>query len=114
MYAKIGRKKTSLDLISRLVFLVPMTGLEPVRSCPRGILSPLRLPFRHIGKEKRSFCQEPFLLEAPPGFEPGVKLLQSSALPLGYGAIPVERETGLEPAAFALARRRSTNWATPA
>ena len=86
-----------------------MTGLEPVRSCPRGILSPLRLPFRHIGKEKRSFCQEPFLLEAPPGFEPGVKLLQSSALPLGYGAIPMERETGLEPAAFALARRRSTN-----
>lgn len=27
------------------------------------------------------------LLEAPPGFEPGVKVLQTSALPLGYGAI---------------------------
>ena len=26
-------------------------------------------------------------LEAPPGFEPGVKVLQTSALPLGYGAI---------------------------
>ena len=25
-------------------------------------------------------------LEAPPGFEPGVKVLQTSALPLGYGA----------------------------
>ncbi len=25
-------------------------------------------------------------LEAPPGFEPGIKDLQSSALPLGYGA----------------------------
>ena len=25
-------------------------------------------------------------LEAPPGFEPGMELLQSSALPLGYGA----------------------------
>ena len=24
--------------------LVPVTGLEPVRGCPRGILSPLRLP----------------------------------------------------------------------
>lgn len=25
-------------------FLVPLTGLEPVRCCHRGILSPLRLP----------------------------------------------------------------------
>ena len=25
-------------------------------------------------------------MEAPPGFEPGVKVLQTSALPLGYGA----------------------------
>lgn len=32
--------------------------------------------------EPRSFC-----LEAPPGFGPGVKVLQTSALPLGYGAI---------------------------
>jgi hypothetical protein len=24
--------------------------------------------------------------EAPPGFEPGMKVLQTSALPLGYGA----------------------------
>ncbi len=24
--------------------------------------------------------------EAPPGFEPGVEVLQTSALPLGYGA----------------------------
>ena len=26
-------------------------------------------------------------MEAPPGFGPGVKVLQTSALPLGYGAI---------------------------
>ena len=26
-------------------------------------------------------------LEAPPGFEPGIKALQASALPLGHGAI---------------------------
>jgi hypothetical protein len=25
--------------------------------------------------------------EAPPGFEPGVEVLQTSALPLGYGAL---------------------------
>ena len=29
--------------------MVPETGLEPVWSCLRGILSPLRLPFRHSG-----------------------------------------------------------------
>ena len=28
-----------------------------------------------------------FLLEAPPGFEPGIKVLQTIALPLGYSAI---------------------------
>ncbi len=28
-------------------------------------------------------------LEAPPGFEPGMKVLQTSALPLGYGAIMI-------------------------
>ena len=44
----------------------------------------------------------------------GIKVLQTSALPLGYGAIicvgahsvrpDVERETGFEPATFTLAR----------
>ena len=29
------------------------------------------------------------LLEAPPGFEPGIKVLQTYALPLGYSAIPL-------------------------
>ena len=27
------------------------------------------------------------MLEAPPGFEPGMEVLQTSALPLGYGAV---------------------------
>ena len=30
-------------------FLVPLTGLEPVRSCPQRILSPRCLPFHHNG-----------------------------------------------------------------
>ena len=30
-------------------------------------------------------------MEAPPGFEPGVKVLQTSALPLGYGAMHKSR-----------------------
>src|ERR1700746_3976186 len=73
-------------------------------------------------------------LEAPPGFEPGVEVLQTSALPLGDGApkndagltaraqntstacasgklgpgAKVERETGFEPATSTLARSHST------
>ena len=46
-------------------------------------------------------------LEVPPGFEPGMEVLQTSALPLGYGT--EERATGLEPATSTLARLRSTN-----
>ena len=31
------------------------------------------------------FCR--FFMEAPPGFEPGIRVLQTRALPLGYSAI---------------------------
>src|SRR6476619_675722 len=31
-------------------------------------------------------------MEAPPGFEPGMEVLQTSALPLGYGADRTRRE----------------------
>ncbi len=29
--------------------MVPKAGLEPARPLGRGILNPLRLPFRHLG-----------------------------------------------------------------
>ena len=61
-------------------------------------------------------------MEAKPGFEPGVKALQASALPLGHFADmqraekkesalkqAMERTTGLEPATPTLARLCSTN-----
>ena len=35
--------------MQRAVFMVPVTGLEPVRHRWRRILSPLRLPFHHTG-----------------------------------------------------------------
>ena len=35
-----------------LILLVPRAGLEPACGCPRWILSPLRLPFRHLGRSK--------------------------------------------------------------
>ena len=52
-------------------------------------------------------------LEAPPRLELGVKALQASALPLGYGAKKMERKTRFELATFALARRRSTTEPLP-
>ena len=51
-------KKAFEKTLFTLVVLV--AGLEPARPCERGILSPLRLPFRHTS-----------ILEVPPGFEPG-------------------------------------------
>jgi hypothetical protein len=46
----------------------------------------------------------------------GMGVLQTPALPLGYAALStyeLERETGLEPATFSLARRRSTTELLP-
>ena len=34
---------------------------------------------------KKSRSEERDFLEVPPGFEPGIKVLQTLALPLGYG-----------------------------
>ena len=72
--------------------MVLLTGLEPVRSRLRGILSPLCLPIppqQRIIKNALADNARAFL-EAPPRFELGMKLLQSSALPLGYGAISIK------------------------
>ena len=47
-------------------FLVPVTGLEPVRCRQRRILSPLRLPFHHTGRclisivQKQEKCKQKF------------------------------------------------------
>lgn len=35
-----------------LFFMVPKAGLEPARSFPLGILSPVCLPFHHFGADK--------------------------------------------------------------
>ena len=52
-------------------------------------------------------------MEAATGFEPVVKVLQTSALPLGYAAIFLERKTGFEPATPTLARWCSTTELLP-
>ena len=41
----------------------------------------------HIVQKQKALLSQCFLfLKAPPGIEPGIKVLQTSALPLGYGA----------------------------
>ena len=69
-----------------------------------------------IGKRKRvSTKLTLFIMEAPTRFELVIKVLQTSALPLGYGANQfLERVTRLELATSTLARWRSTRWAKPA
>ena len=56
------------------------------------------------GGVKKALRLKCFKMEAPPRFELGVKILQTSALPLGYGAASLEWETGFGPATFTLAR----------
>jgi hypothetical protein len=57
--------------------MVPKTGIEPVRGLmPRGILSPVRLPVPPLRLSWRRH----------PDSNWGIKVLQTSALPLGYAA----------------------------
>ena len=64
-----------------------------------------------------------FMLEATPGFEPGVKVLQTSALPLGYVALQMRdssesliilaRVVGFEPTNDGIRIRCLTAWLYP-
>ena len=87
-YKKAKNRANLIDLPD----LVPLAGLEPARMLLRGILSPLRLPIPPQRPVAICFCKNSalsrrVLMEAPPRFELGVKVLQTRALPLGYGAI---------------------------
>ena len=100
----------------------------PAESPPSGVRTPAprRRHRPNLGARERkgALLSEGPLgdLEAKPGFEPGVKALQASALPLGHFAVDMkradsktgpmhamERTTGLEPATPTLARLCSTN-----
>ena len=58
-------------------------------------------------------------MEAPGGLEPPIEILQTSALPLGDGALlgchdgKMEREKGFEPSTSTLARLHSTTELLP-
>ncbi len=71
---------------------------NPHGGLPHTILSRARLPIPPHRRDNQHFtklsfnCQHFFYslsldMEAAPGFEPGIKVLQTSALPLGYAAL---------------------------
>ncbi len=51
-----------------------------------GTIGVLHRPSRQKRDKPKYLSRFTLHREAPPGFEPGIKDLQSSALPLGYGA----------------------------
>jgi hypothetical protein len=62
-----------------------------------------------VGDKKRDgFFGHPFLWRRHPDLNRGITVLQTAALPLGYAAGKLERETGFEPATSTLARLHST------
>ena len=90
-------------------FLVPETGLEPARPCGQGILSPLRLPFRHSGicaeiiKVFSTLCQLIYAVQVK-----SPRIINSKTF--GYFlAFP----SGFEPKAFRLGERKSVRLQHP-
>ena len=88
-------------LLRSFVLLIQKSDNCASLSCHFGLF----IIFRQKNKlTEQKLCE---LLEAPPRFELGIKVLQTYALPLGYSAI-LERITRLELATSTLARWRST------
>jgi hypothetical protein len=69
----------------------PLCGIDdrsvttvPVAARPYAEDTRNAAPANHTRQSRAAFCGKK--LEAPPGFEPGMEVLQTSALPLGDGA----------------------------
>ena len=101
--SSLKNKKRSKIFFYFFFYLVPRAGLEPAQvQYPKDFKSFASTKFRHLGihfnfvynltYHYSYFQNQDFFhcyeknLEAAPGFEPGVKVLQTSALPLGYAA----------------------------
>ena len=78
-------KRVWICIVPVRFVLVPRAGIEPAQPCGPGILSPLRLPVPPPRHMELSIKQTN--MEAASGIEPEIKVLQTSALPLGYAAI---------------------------
>ena len=96
--------------------MVPEAGLEPARTkSPRDFKSLVSTNSTTPAYNKHKFRKK--IMEATPGFEPGIRILQTLALPLGdvatHDKYKMERETGLEPATTTLATWSSTTELLP-
>ena len=89
----INKKDCRLMMQQSLIFSegykdVPATGLEPVRYCYRGILSPLRLPIPPCRQEVGGGGFEP----------PKLSAADLQSVPFGHSGIrPYKPMIGLEP-----------------
>jgi hypothetical protein len=104
-YGGFGHKKQTgkslFNTASRSHQYVPREGLEPTPPCGERILSPPRLPFRHLGKKR---------IEAASGLEPLNRGFADPRLTtwLRRHKTHLERKTRFELATSSLARRHST------
>ncbi len=91
-------------------------GFEPPEVLPSTVFKTAALNRSAISRDEETYLQ---ILEATPGFEPGIKALQAHALPLGYIATEFLNQVvpgaGFEPAQEKLPRDfkslASTNFA---
>ena len=81
--AKPQHRKKVVVTASRSECVYKRTGEPNVPFCERGGARQRADVFLQRKTEQSSLCSD---VEAPPGIEPGIKVLQTSALPLGYGA----------------------------
>ena len=63
---------------------VPRAGLEPACGCPRWILSPLRLPFRHLGNSTAGAPLAPIAVEIVPERWASRQAVSPASLPLPH------------------------------
>ncbi len=76
-------------------YLVPEAGSNPHDLNDHWILSPARLPIPPLRQNNNKIELANTWKKAVIGFEPTMKVLQTSALPLGYTAITLANPTGL-------------------
>jgi hypothetical protein len=102
--AEVDVKKPPMDLKKSTGGFLLRDGVPgEIRTPDRRLRRPLLYPAELLGRD----------MEGVPGFEPGVKVLQTRALPLGYTPI-LGRSMGLEPTSAGATIRCVNHFATTA
>ena len=71
---------------SDIIFASKTREANTTRRKPNITAKQYNSPKANITEKSTSAMQMCFFLEAPPGIEPGIEVLQTFALPLGHGA----------------------------